>query len=175
MNLFHVTNAANVEEIIKFGLQPSRTSGLMHNQDGLIYLTDSLEYIQIMAEDIAGWKEYAIFEADVDEAELTLVWWEGKGHKEWTAKNPIAPNRIYLKGSYTGNGKKMKGGENMSYSFNNPCFNCKKLAGQNPDGECKDAEKIREAIASIHMSNDGTHKGSGEILLMCTKVEPVHN
>lgn len=56
----------------------------------------------------------------------------------------------------------------MSYSFNNPCFNCEK------QGDCKDAEKIAEAIRAIHMSNDGTHKGSGELLLMCTKVNPVH-
>ena len=62
----------------------------------------------------------------------------------------------------------------MSYSFNNPCWNCEKLAGQNPDGECKDTEKLREAINRIHCDNDGSHKGSGEILLMCSKVKPIH-
>lgn len=56
----------------------------------------------------------------------------------------------------------------MSYSFNNPCYNCKKSKGENP---CEDAKKIRAAMDSIHQSNDGTHQGAGEVLLMCVRIK----
>jgi len=63
----------------------------------------------------------------------------------------------------------------MSYSFNNPCYNCKKnkieVDGITNENQCKDAEKIANAISEIHMSNDGSHQGSGEIVLMCTKAD----
>ena len=54
----------------------------------------------------------------------------------------------------------------MSYTFNNPCLNCLKRK------ECKDAEKIREGINHIHMDSDDTHKGAGEVLLMCIRMRP---
>lgn len=52
----------------------------------------------------------------------------------------------------------------MSYSFINSCYCCEKK--QN----CKDAEKIQKAIAEIHTSADGTHLGSGSIILSCSKM-----
>lgn len=66
----------------------------------------------------------------------------------------------------------------MSYSFNNPCFNCKKayseVNGVTNENVCKDPEKIRNAVNDIHMANDGSHQGSGEILIMCTKIDPIN-
>jgi hypothetical protein len=64
----------------------------------------------------------------------------------------------------------------MSYSFNNPCYWCKKNRTEvngvkNENVLCGDAKKIQDAINAIHMSNDGTHQGSGEVLLMCTKID----
>lgn len=71
-----------------------------------------------------------------------------------------------------------KGGVDMSYSFNNPCYNCKKnyseVNGVKNENPCKDAEKINSAIYGIHQSGDGSHQGSGEVLLMCTRVEPIN-
>jgi hypothetical protein len=55
----------------------------------------------------------------------------------------------------------------MSYSFNeNQCNYCERKDGDNP---CMDNEKIREAISKIHMSQDGSHKGSGMVILQCHK------
>jgi hypothetical protein len=54
----------------------------------------------------------------------------------------------------------------MSYTFNNPCWNCKKHNNENP---CKDEAKIRAAINEIHGATDGSHQGAGEVLLMCCK------
>ncbi len=51
----------------------------------------------------------------------------------------------------------------MSYSFINPCYYCEKK------DSCKDREKIQEAIYDIHQSNDGSHMGSGQIILSCSK------
>lgn len=53
----------------------------------------------------------------------------------------------------------------MSYSFNNPCFNCEKKE------QCTDREKVQEAVNKIHENccDQGGHLGSGEILLMCTR------
>lgn len=50
----------------------------------------------------------------------------------------------------------------MTYSLINPCSNCNKK-------DCKDAEKIQKAILEIHNSNDGTHLGSGSIVLSCCR------
>ena len=60
----------------------------------------------------------------------------------------------------------------MSYGMNDPCYNCEKFKNDNP---CTDRKNIEEAIAKIHSTKveDG-HKGSGMILLMCTKVKPIH-
>jgi hypothetical protein len=62
----------------------------------------------------------------------------------------------------------------MSYSFNNPCWNCKKhqnLDNSNPS-PCKDEEEIREAIEVIHSRTyEQGHQGSGEIVLMCCRQE----
>lgn len=62
----------------------------------------------------------------------------------------------------------------MSYSFSNPCYNCKKYVNMdnNPENPCKDEEKIRTAIDSIHASRDGSHQGCGKIVLMCCKMVP---
>jgi len=55
----------------------------------------------------------------------------------------------------------------MSWSFNNPCWNCEKvLTEENPDG-CKDAFRIQESINKLHADNDG-HKGCGEIVMSCS-------
>jgi hypothetical protein len=67
----------------------------------------------------------------------------------------------------------------MSYSFNNPCWNCQKhQKHQNIDGvenPCKDEETIRNAINDIHQRTfEQGHKGSGEVLLMCSKMLPIN-
>jgi len=55
----------------------------------------------------------------------------------------------------------------MSYSLmDNQCNWCEKKDAEIP---CQDSEKIREAISNIHMSNDGTHQGSGAIIIQCNK------
>lgn len=54
----------------------------------------------------------------------------------------------------------------MSYSFQSVCYNCKKKE------VCKDHEKIQDRINEIHMSNDGTHRGTGFITLTCSRLEP---
>jgi hypothetical protein len=68
-----------------------------------------------------------------------------------------------------------KGKTDMSYSFNNPCSNCKKskieVNGVVNEKPCKDAQKIQEAVSLIHSSNDGSHQGGGEILMMCCRVD----
>lgn len=58
----------------------------------------------------------------------------------------------------------------MSYSFNNPCWNCKK----HPD--CTDAKKVQDAVTDIHsdpkgLNDEAGHCGSGEIILMCTRLD----
>jgi hypothetical protein len=60
----------------------------------------------------------------------------------------------------------------MSYSFNNPCYLCAK--SKDAVNPCKDAEKVQESISKIHCSTDGSHQGSGEVLLMCCKVKNIH-
>ena len=52
----------------------------------------------------------------------------------------------------------------MSYNFNSPCYLC------NNKSDCQDFDKIRKAIDEIHHDRE-THKGSGSILMMCTKVD----
>jgi hypothetical protein len=52
----------------------------------------------------------------------------------------------------------------MSYSFNAPCYNCRKKE------ECQDYEKIRKAINEIHQDQE-THKGAGEVVMMCVRLE----
>jgi hypothetical protein len=53
----------------------------------------------------------------------------------------------------------------MSYSFNNPCWFCSKK------DTCTDAQKVREGIDKMYSADNQGHKGSGEILMMCTNVE----
>jgi hypothetical protein len=55
----------------------------------------------------------------------------------------------------------------MSYSLFTPCFNCVKK------DECKDGEKISKAVEHIHLDNDGTHKGCGQIVMACVKHEEI--
>lgn len=56
----------------------------------------------------------------------------------------------------------------MSYGSITPCWNCK--YGANGDGSCKDAEKIQAGINSCYQT-PGEHKGAGNILMQCTKLE----
>ena len=95
MNMYHVTSIENLESIMKIGIAPSyKNNGLMSKRDKKTYLTNSLKYIKIMAEDIAHWEQYVILKVDADMDKLTLIWWKGKGYKEWTTNNIIEPSRI---------------------------------------------------------------------------------
>ena len=51
----------------------------------------------------------------------------------------------------------------MSYSFNYPCWTCENQF------QCMDKENILNGINKIY-EDLTTHMGSGEILLMCTKL-----
>ena len=51
----------------------------------------------------------------------------------------------------------------MSYMYINPCGYCEKK------DTCKDSDKIQKAISDIHTANDGTHQGSGAIMISCNK------
>ena len=72
----------------------------------------------------------------------------------------------------------MKGEYNMSYGITNPCYNCKKQAqsvgGVPNDNPCKDLQKVMDAVNAIHNSNDGTHQGAGQVILLCTKIDPIN-
>jgi hypothetical protein len=92
--LYHFTDLENVESILQHGLKPRKAKGLLSKSDGLIYLTDSLKYIKIMAEEIAGLKEYAVITVDVKGLLLVPVWWKGKHFKEWTISDPIPKDRV---------------------------------------------------------------------------------
>ena len=50
----------------------------------------------------------------------------------------------------------------MSYSVNTNCWNCALL--NNP---CKDAEKLQAGVNTMY-NQDGTHSGSGQILMSCS-------
>lgn len=52
----------------------------------------------------------------------------------------------------------------MSYVFIQPCYYCEKKEN------CKDTEKIQKAINEIHTTTDGSHLGSGSVILLCTKM-----
>lgn len=64
----------------------------------------------------------------------------------------------------------------MSYSFNNPCWNCQKHQNINGvENPCKDEETLRLAINDIHNKTfEEGHQGSGEIVLMCSKLKPIN-
>lgn len=66
----------------------------------------------------------------------------------------------------------------MSYSYMDPCYNCRKskteIDGVVNENPCKDSEKIRTAINDIHMSTDGSHQGSGTVVLSCAKIWPIN-
>ena len=94
MNLYHVSHKRNSQSILKRGIIPSYRKGLLSCEDNLTYLTPSLTYIKIIAEEIALWKHYTIFKVCVLKKDLKLLWWKGKGFKEWTTTKPISPDRI---------------------------------------------------------------------------------
>lgn len=94
--MYHVTPICNTCSILKNGLVPSCGNGLMSSKDGKTYLTDSLEYINIMAGDIGKWKRYVILKIDIDPNECEPIWWEGKGYKEWTTIKKIPPENINI-------------------------------------------------------------------------------
>jgi hypothetical protein len=52
----------------------------------------------------------------------------------------------------------------MSYSVIAPCYCCEKKHS------CKDLEKVQSAVVDIHNSNDGSHQGSGSIIISCNKM-----
>jgi hypothetical protein len=52
----------------------------------------------------------------------------------------------------------------MSYSVIAPCYYCEKK------NSCKDLEKVQSAVNSIHNSNDGSHLGSGSVIISCVKM-----
>lgn len=53
----------------------------------------------------------------------------------------------------------------MSYSLSTPCWNCKK------EQNCTDQKDIQEGINNIHLKDfDHGHKGSGQIILLCTRM-----
>ena len=67
-------------------------------------------------------------------------------------------------------------GKNMSWGTVNPCYYCKKFINDTKDvnypDRCTDSEKIQNAIYEIHQqAPGGSHKGSGTIAMVCTKVE----
>ncbi len=63
----------------------------------------------------------------------------------------------------------------MSYSFNNPCWNCLKHPNAGAENPCKDEEAIRHAVDEIHERTfEEGHQGSGEIVLMCFKIKPIN-
>jgi hypothetical protein len=92
--MYHVTPTQNAYEILRDGLIPGYGKGLMTNKDHKTYLTNSLKYINIMANDIAKWDKYVVFKVDIDMSECELIWWPGKGFKEWTTTKPIKPENI---------------------------------------------------------------------------------
>jgi hypothetical protein len=55
----------------------------------------------------------------------------------------------------------------MSYSVFTPCYNCKENVVNG--GECKDAIHLQEGVNAMYQDT-GHHKGSGTILLSCTKL-----
>ena len=57
----------------------------------------------------------------------------------------------------------------MSYSVSVPCWNCKKQG----EGTCKDGTHLQEGINEKIHNDYETHKGSGQVMLMCSKVEPL--
>jgi hypothetical protein len=93
--LYHVADLDNLPSILKRGLISGyKSEGMMATKDGNTYLTNSLKYIGIMANDIAKWKNYVILQVDIDMDKLQLIWWKGKKYKEWTTKDAIPPNKI---------------------------------------------------------------------------------
>lgn len=92
--LYHFTNINNIKSILQNGLMLERANGLLSKSDGLVYLTNSLKYIKIMAEEIAGLKDYAVITVDVRGLLLIPIWWRGKHFKEWATLNPIPKERI---------------------------------------------------------------------------------
>ena len=52
----------------------------------------------------------------------------------------------------------------LSYSLNDPCYNCNKKEN------CTDKQDLRDAIDKIHakgLSNVSGHMGSGQVVLAC--------
>lgn len=96
VSLYHVTQSINASSILHKGLIPGKGKGVMTRKDRLTYLTDSLEYIRIIAEDIAHWKEYTILQVNISEEKLSPIWWKGKDYKEWTYDGIIPAEDITI-------------------------------------------------------------------------------
>ncbi len=59
----------------------------------------------------------------------------------------------------------------MSYCLTTPCYNCKK-GGTTPQ-DCTDMMLLTDAVNKIHSKTyDEGHKGSGNIVLCCNKMDP---
>lgn len=56
----------------------------------------------------------------------------------------------------------------MSYSVMTPCWACGQVAGNG--GQCTDGQKLQEGVNAMYQ-NCESHKGSGTIVLSCTKME----
>jgi hypothetical protein len=93
--MYHVTNIDNLLSILRNGIIPScNKNGLMTNHDKKTYITNSLKYIKIMAEGIAHWDVYVILKVEIDISDCKLIWWKGKGYKEWATDKIISPSNI---------------------------------------------------------------------------------
>jgi hypothetical protein len=92
--VYHMTRIGNVDSILKDGLIPSHSYGLMNIKDNKSYFTDSLKYMDIMAKDILSIDEYCILKIMVRNYSFVPIWWEGKKYHEWSTKNRIKPEDI---------------------------------------------------------------------------------
>ena len=91
-----MTRMGNVKSILKNGLIPSHSYGLMNRKDGKSYFTDSLKYMDIMARDILSIDEYCILKIMVQNYFFVPIWWKGKRYHEWFTKNKINSKDISI-------------------------------------------------------------------------------
>lgn len=56
----------------------------------------------------------------------------------------------------------------MSYGVTQNCWNCEKSKGENP---CSDLKNVMDSLKKIH--EDPNHKGSGNIIIMCSKLQAI--
>jgi hypothetical protein len=55
----------------------------------------------------------------------------------------------------------------MSYQLLLPCYNCTK------NQICKDGTKVADSVNEIHNSKDGSHQGSGSVIIQCVKIDAI--